>query len=83
MLLLLYGKRILHRLVHTYLQSDKEEGPNLSKPVTVSSSFSMKDNTEMRKTTGAQKDKKEKRDIQVLFEFRLKNLLLHLSKFVK
>lgn len=32
---LFYVKRILH-LVRTYLQSDKVEGPNLSKPVMVS-----------------------------------------------
>ena len=67
MIVLLYVKRILHRLGHMYLQSDKVEGPDLSKPVMVSISSSMKDNIEMRMATREQMDTGGKKEIHKIY----------------
>ena len=64
--MLFYVKRILH-LAHTYLQSDKVEGPNLSKPVMVSISSSTKDNIRMRMATRAQTDDEGKNEIHGIY----------------
>jgi len=50
-----------------YLQSDKVEGPNLSKPVMVSISSSMKGNIEMRMATRAQTNDEGKNEIHKIY----------------